>query len=900
MRLRFLSEAKKQTRKIPKKFILSLAVFSVAALTIVGLTQRVLADTITTDFEGFTLGDVNGQNGWTSGHGSSTCPLYDVAVVSNTLDYSSFGGQSLRISNAITCGSFNDQTFSKSLANEAGETSADTSVYSGGTRQPYFEAQWDFASTVPGSYQPNLSVVASPDRGDTARMSWLQMQDTPTGLQLNFEDYQHSILDFVSTPIATGLDRTVPHTVKITMQFVDGPSNDIVKVYVDGALAHIGTSWEDYFRDVEGGVTHSVDSMLFRVSNGSLTGLTNPALSGNGFLIDNFSSFSGPVPVTPAPSDVYVNSTWGSVPAGQDPDGSGPASQMGYDAFTTIQAGINAVALGGTVNVAAGIYNESLLISRPLTLQSISGSGLTFIDASITGNPYVIFISANNVTLNGFDISSPGYTGGADASGVVVEPSPYVSDSHIHITSNVIHDIGSPARTSVAFGNVGINIGAAEGVEIDHNIIYNIIHNDPTAWANGISIWGGDSSTPSGNIIIHDNSFHDISSPYLVNAAISTQTDVGPVTVYNNSIVSTPSNPTEYGVEVRSTNTVDASNNYWGSADPDFTSIIKQGQGSVAYTAWCTDATCANLFSDSTVNLSAIGGVAMTSSAGPMTLTGPTSSGNVTATIPAGTTITDSTGLWNGTLDPPAVSSYSVPGAINTALAFSIGSNDFTLTFNQGVRLFLPGQAGKHVGFIEPGGNFTEITTVCSDDTQAIGDSLPPLDGACKINVGGNLIIWTKHFTIFAAYTIAVQVPTKSNTYVIQPGDTMSAIAGKFGLTLAQLESLNPQAGHPAGNFDLILPGDVLNVGGAVVTTKAAAAGTVPGPSSAGQASSTSTTSSASPLSGNGSVKAAEVGTTGAKATGLKWYWWLTIATAVLAVGGLGAYNYKAGKAAKK
>jgi hypothetical protein len=241
------------------------------------------------DFEQLTTGDVNGQDGWTSGHGSSTCPLYDVGIVANTYGYPSFGSQSLRISNAITCGSYNDQTFSPSLTDEAGETSATTSTYSGGTRQSFFEAQWEFASTVPGSEQPGLSVVASPDRGDPSRMSWVQMVDTPSGLGLNFEDYQESIQDFVVTPIATGLDRTVPHTVKITMQFVDGPSNDVVKVYLDGALIHTGTSWEDYYRDWAGGIPAPVDSIMFRVA-----GTAAPANSGNGFLIDNFSSFTAP------------------------------------------------------------------------------------------------------------------------------------------------------------------------------------------------------------------------------------------------------------------------------------------------------------------------------------------------------------------------------------------------------------------------------------------------------------------------------------------------------------------------------------------------------------------------------------------------------------------------------
>jgi len=91
-----------------------------AALTLCFvLIYYVSADTNSTDFENFVLGDLNGQNGWTSGHGSSFCPVYDVDVVSNTYGYASFGTKSLRISNAIACGSFNDQTFSKSLTNEA-------------------------------------------------------------------------------------------------------------------------------------------------------------------------------------------------------------------------------------------------------------------------------------------------------------------------------------------------------------------------------------------------------------------------------------------------------------------------------------------------------------------------------------------------------------------------------------------------------------------------------------------------------------------------------------------------------------------------------------------------------------------------------------------------------------
>jgi len=330
-------------------------------LSLSGGQSALAVGTAATDFESFATGDVNGQNGWTSGHGSSTCPVYDVAVVANTYGYPSFGSKSLRISNAIACGSYNDQTFSTSLTDEAGETSASTSTFSGGTRQPYFEAQWDFASTVPGSEQPDLSVVASPDRGDPQRMSWLQMQDTPSGLQLNFQDYQYqnSIGTFVVTPIAGNLDRTVPHTVKVTMLFVDGPSNDVVKVYLDGALIHTGTSWEDYYRDWAGGIPHPVDSMMFRAA-----GTPVPALLGNGFLIDNFSSFSGPAPTADLTS---LSLSSGTLSPAFDPSTTTYAASVdnataGVDVSAGTNPGATASVSGGS-NLAVGSNTVTITVT---------------------------------------------------------------------------------------------------------------------------------------------------------------------------------------------------------------------------------------------------------------------------------------------------------------------------------------------------------------------------------------------------------------------------------------------------------------------------------------------------------------------------------------------------------
>lgn len=249
------------------------------------------ADSATVDFESptYSLGNINGQDGW------SKTGSYDVAVVNNTYGYSSFGTQSLRTSDAVTSGSFGDQTFSKSLVNEAGETDALNGGFSGGVRQPHFEAQFDLASTL-STLQSGMHVSVSPDRGDGARMSYLRFEDQADGIHVFFDDVQGTSnpANFVESDIAT-ISRS-PHAIKFSMNFLDGPSNDVVKIYIDGSLVKTGTSWENYYRfDSESNPalvsnSRTVDSLLFRES-----GDAHPADAGNGFLIDNLSLLSGPI-----------------------------------------------------------------------------------------------------------------------------------------------------------------------------------------------------------------------------------------------------------------------------------------------------------------------------------------------------------------------------------------------------------------------------------------------------------------------------------------------------------------------------------------------------------------------------------------------------------------------------
>jgi hypothetical protein len=97
------------------------------------------ADTVTTTFDGFADGTVNGQDGW-----KVTGP-YDQQVVDVA------GDKALRISNAITAGSFGDMTFSKPVTKPASEADAANVLVN------------EFTVKAPDTFVPGLIVSISPD-----------------------------------------------------------------------------------------------------------------------------------------------------------------------------------------------------------------------------------------------------------------------------------------------------------------------------------------------------------------------------------------------------------------------------------------------------------------------------------------------------------------------------------------------------------------------------------------------------------------------------------------------------------------------------------------------------------------------------------------------------------------
>jgi hypothetical protein len=269
-----------------KRFLVltSLIVGLAAVSSVFAAVSR--ADTvgpITFEPTGYVLGNVDGQQGWTKS-GAYDVSVASVAAFPAAAKYG-FGTQALRLSDAVTSGGFGDQTFSPAVLSPAGE-SLDTHI---------FDASFKIGTTQ-ATLQPGLHLSVSPDNGAGARMSYVRLEDQADGVHLFFDDVTDAgpigtVANFNETDIAT-LSRSKAHTIRFLMNFKPGPGNDVVKVYVDGRVQIIGTSWEDYYRyDPEaagnGNQISPVAKLLFRES-----GTANAADLGNGFLVDNVTMMS--------------------------------------------------------------------------------------------------------------------------------------------------------------------------------------------------------------------------------------------------------------------------------------------------------------------------------------------------------------------------------------------------------------------------------------------------------------------------------------------------------------------------------------------------------------------------------------------------------------------------------
>jgi hypothetical protein len=233
-----------------------------------------VADTVTTNFDGFNPGTVNGQDGWHSAMRLPDDPPPSVPALPRGYDQdvvpsggvSGFGAQSLRHSNAYSenTGEFEFQTYSRSNAVNAGEALPNTE----------FVGEFQFTSTS-DEQQEQLHMRMSPDDGHGGRMSFVGLRDTDAGIEATIFDTPEADGLFKAYPAGT-YSRTAVHTVKFLLQLVPGPDNDIVHIVIDDV--DIGnergvclTTWENFYRASQQAVPVT-NSLQFRSDNGKPPG----------------------------------------------------------------------------------------------------------------------------------------------------------------------------------------------------------------------------------------------------------------------------------------------------------------------------------------------------------------------------------------------------------------------------------------------------------------------------------------------------------------------------------------------------------------------------------------------------------------------------------------------------
>jgi hypothetical protein len=82
--------------------------------------------------------------------------------------------------------------------------------------------------------------------------------------------------------------------------------------------------------------------------------------------------YTGNVTLTAGlPTLVYVDDLWAGSTPGQTVSSGSYTGTFGYNAFATISTGVAGVATTGLVGVIEGLYNESITVSRDVTIEGI-------------------------------------------------------------------------------------------------------------------------------------------------------------------------------------------------------------------------------------------------------------------------------------------------------------------------------------------------------------------------------------------------------------------------------------------------------------------------------------------------------------------------------------------------
>ncbi|MBD3407769.1 MAG: DUF3466 family protein, partial [Candidatus Lokiarchaeota archaeon] len=182
--------------------------------------------------------------------------------------------------------------------------------------------------------------------------------------------------------------------------------------------------------------------------------------------------FTTEFPTSP-PDIVYVDDDYHD---GGDNDG----HLWGYDAFDSIQTGINAVNASGLVTVLSGLYQEQVTIDKPVTLFG-EDKDTVIIDGQNNGN--VLISTADHVDLSQLTILNAG----TEYSGVVLDGTNNNTLSDLALTGNG-NGILLQGSSYTQISDIYAYENSDDGIELYQGSNYNTIENS-TFYENGAAVF---------------------------------------------------------------------------------------------------------------------------------------------------------------------------------------------------------------------------------------------------------------------------------------------------------------------------------------------------------------------------------------------------------------------------
>lgn len=406
------------------------------------------------------------------------------------------------------------------------------------------------------------------------------------------------------------------------------------------------------------------------------------------------------------------------------------------------------VLIKGTTTVATAIS-----VNKPLTIKGVNG-GIT-----TSGGNNVFAITSSDVSVESLNIAK---TDKASQQLIAL-----LSGSNISIKNNTIRGQFVIGEGDVSRGMVVS--GGLTGLTIDGNTIFGLrqpayvsgtttgtISNNYVYGTKGWVLEGGD-LTLSGNTWGTGSNANVFDVAILGTVPAHFYTDIVSVANANNDAVIEDQRMSPAKLSVAYVDGNVYSGDLGGRYHP-YANITDAGArivsgGKVIVLPNVTSITATPTTSSTSVNIIIPGDI-------ENTLT--SASSTVLVEIASSTTISGPA-TWNGVFSLPVATTTTsiLPGtlmgnALTGVAAIEIGSSDVSLSFSSPIKLTFQGKAGMLVGWSK-NNVFTRILNPCDSATNP---TLLTADADCRIDVGGDLVVWTRHATTFIAYSAREIAPS--------------------------------------------------------------------------------------------------------------------------------------------